>query len=63
MSNLSKGAIHVTNIELPTINNASNKTDEKDKWWEYNVSEQFPIKSGREKNGPIHIEVGKPHEG
>ena len=63
MSNLSKGAIHVTNIELPTINNASDKTDEKDKWWEYNVSEQFPIKSRRETNGPTHIEVGKPHEG
>ena len=63
MSNLSKGAIHVTNIELPTINNASDKTDERDKWWEYNVSEQFPIKSRRETNGPTHIEVGKPHEG
>ena len=63
MSNLSKGAIHVTNIELQTINNASDKTDEKDKWWEYNVSEQFPIKSRRETNGPTHIEVGKPHEG
>ena len=63
MSNLSKGAIHVTNIELPTINNTSAKTDEKNKWWEYNVSEQFPIKSRRETNGPTHIEVGKPHEG
>ena len=63
MSYLSKGSIHVTNIELPTTNNRSCKTDEKDKWWEYNISEQFPIKSGRKANGPTHIEVGKPHEG
>ena len=63
MSNLSKGAIHVTNIELPTINNTSDKTDEKDNWWEYNVSEQFPIKSRRKTNGPTQIKVYKPHEG
>ena len=60
---MSKGAIHVINIELPTKSNTSDSTDEKDNWWEYNVSEQFPIKSRRETNGPTYIEVDKPHEG
>ena len=63
MSNMSKGAIHVINIELPTKSNTSDNTDEKDNWWEYNIAEQFPVKSRREANGPTHIEVDKPHEG
>ena len=63
MSNLSENAIHVINIELPTKSNTSDSTDEKDNWWEYNFAEQFPVKLGRETNGPTHIEVDKPHEG
>ena len=63
MSNLSENAIHVINIELPTKSNTSDKTDERDNWWEYNIAEQFPVKSRREANGPTHIEVDKPHEG
>ena len=63
MSYLSKGAVHVTNIEIPIRNEVSNEKYKKDHWWECNVSEQFPIKSGRIANGPTHIEVGKPHEG
>ena len=39
---MSKGAIHVINIELPTKSNTSDSTDEKDNWWEYNITEQFP---------------------
>ena len=62
-SYMSKGAIHVINIELPTKSNTSDSTDEKDNWWEYNIAEQFPVKSRREANGPTHIEVDKPHEG
>ena len=60
---MSKGAIHVINIELPTKSNTSDNTDEKDNWWEYNFAEQFPVRSRRETNGPTHIEVDKPHEG
>ena len=60
MSNLSENAIHVINIELPTKSNTSDSTDEKDNWWEYNIAEQFPVKLGRETNGPTHIEVDKP---
>ena len=63
MSYSSKGAIHVTNIEYPNRYETNHTTDGKDNWWEFNVSEQFPIKSRTEINGPTHIEVGKPHDG
>ena len=63
MSYLSKGGIYVSTFGLPTMNNTNNETDERDKWWEYNISEQFPIKSVREANGLALIEVDKPHEG
>ena len=63
MSYLSKGGIYVSTFGFPTMNNTNNETDERDKWWEYNISEQFPIKSVREANGLALIEVDKPHEG
>ena len=50
-------------IELTTISVKGYGNDVIDTWWEYNVSEQFPIKSVNEMNGPVNIEVDKPHEG
>ena len=45
------------------MNKSSVETDKSDNWWEYNISEQFPIKYVIETNGPTYIEVDKPHEG
>lgn len=43
---------------METGTNTSN-----DSWWEYNVSEQFPVKSVPKSNEHVEIEVGDPHNG
>ena len=63
ISNISMGENLAYGIELTTISVKGYGNDVTDTWWEYNVSEQFPIKSVNETNGPVTIEVDKPHEG
>ena len=63
MSNLTKGGKLASNIELASIKVEGGGNNKEDNWWEYNVSEQFPIKSVKEENGKARIEVDKPHEG
>ena len=63
MSNFKMGENSAFNIELTTISVKGYGNNVIYTWWEYNVSEQFPIKSVNETNGPVTIEVDKPHEG
>ena len=57
------GDIVVADIELSTIKVEGGANIDIDNWWEYNVSEQFPIKSSKQANGPVVIDVDNPHEG
>ena len=63
MSNLKKGNNLASNIELSSITVDGGDNNKRDNWWEHNVSEQFPIKSVKETDGSVDIEVNKPHEG
>ena len=63
MSNLKMGEDCASGIELTTIRVKGSGNHNADTWWEYDVSEQFPIKSANETNGSVNIEVDKPHEG
>ena len=63
MSNLKMGEDCASGIELTTIRVKGSGNHIADTWWEYDVSEQFPIKSANETHGSVNIEVGKPHEG
>ena len=63
MSSLAKGNTLASDIELTSINVEGSGNSVVDRWWEHNVSEQFPIKSVKEENGIACIEVDKPHEG
>ena len=63
MSSDSTSKIQVSEVELTPKRVEGNKKEIRDTWWEYNVSEQFPIKSVKETNGMADIEVDKPHEG
>ena len=63
MSNLKKGNNLASNIELSSITVDGGENNKRDNWWEHNVSEQFPIKSVKEADGSVDIEVSKPHEG
>ena len=63
MSNLKMGEDCASGIELTTIRVKGSGNHIADTWWEYDVSEQFPIKSANETNGSVNIEVDKPHEG
>ena len=59
MSNPHKGGNIASGIELATINVEGSRKHDTDKWWEANVSEQFPIKSVKIMNGSVIIEVDK----
>ena len=50
-------------VELSTIVVDKSENTERGSCWEYNVSEQFPIKSAPASSGFVVIEVDKPHEG
>ena len=63
MSNLKMGENCACDIELTTIRVKGSGNHIADTWWEYDVSEQFPIKSANETHGSVNIEVDKPHEG
>ena len=63
MSNLKKGNNLASNIELTSITVDGGENNKRDNWWEHNVTEQFPIKSVKETDGSVDIEVSKPHEG
>ena len=63
MSNLKMGEDCASGIELTTIRVKGSGNHIADTWWEYDVSEQFPIKSANETHGSVNIEVDKPHEG
>ena len=64
MSNLQKTKdINISAIELVSVNVEKSKSDERGKCWEYNISEQFPVKSVNKSDGAVECIVGKPHEG
>lgn len=50
-------------IELVSVGAIIKRENTGDDWWEYNVNEQFPVKSLAKTKGKVNIEVGKPHEG
>ena len=60
MSNLKMGEDCASGIELTTIRVKGSGNHIADTWWEYDVSEQFPIKSANETHGSVNIEVDKP---
>ena len=51
MSSDSTSKIQVSEVELTPKRVEGNKKEIRDTWWEYTVSEQFPIKSDKETNG------------
>ena len=55
--------IVAADIELSTIKVEGSTNRDIDNWWEYNVSEQFPIKSIKQANGSVDIDVDNPHKG
>ena len=55
--------IVAADIELSTIKVEGSTNRDIDTWWEYNVSEQFPIKSINQANGSVDIDVDNPHKG
>ena len=59
MSSDSTSKIQVSEVELTPKRVEGNKKEIRDTWWEYNVSEQFPIKSVKETNDMADIEVDK----
>ena len=63
MSNLPEAGIYVYNLEVASRNEEVERITESDDWWEFNVSEQFPIKSVKKINEKVDIKVGDPHEG
>ena len=63
MNKQSEAGIYVYNIELSSVDEDKRANSKNDHWWEFNVSEQFPMKSMKKINGRAYIEVGSPHEG
>ena len=63
MSNLPEAGIYVYNLEVASRNEEVERIMESDDWWEFNVSDQFPIKSVKKINEKVDIKVGDPHEG
>ena len=63
MSNPAERTVIATTIELPSKGTSSHGDNNEDKWWEEDVSKQFPIKIIREINDSVNVEVDKPHEG
>ena len=63
MSNPAERTVIATTIELPSKGTSSHGDNNEDKWWEEDVSKQFPIKIIREISDSVNVEVDKPHEG